>query len=141
MGTARAQHYLSASQPMSADGQLRVFFASLWVVPDPTGRPLPEMVERVAAACSEQTLLEQKLLATGYSRVHEGAYGRRFALGAPIALFPAAAVPRVRKWDAGVTGIRFTVELDPEDALDDAACGQTLTELCTQSTERRPSYE
>ena len=88
------------------------------------------MVEAVTNSCSEHPLLEQKLLVTGYSRAHADAYGRKFALGAQVAIFPASAVPRVRTWDVGVTSIRFSVELDQEAALDEAPRTRVLFALC-----------
>lgn len=129
-GMVRLKHSISQSQVASAGGDLKLFFASVWVVPDPTGRNLREMVEAVSISCSEHALLEQKLLLTGYSRAHAHAYGRKFSLGAPVVVLPADAVPRVRSWDVGVTSIRFSVELDQAAALDEPTRARVLSELC-----------
>jgi len=126
----RLKHSISLNQVASGDGDLEVFFASIWVVPDPTGRNLREMIEAVSISCSEQALLEQKLLVTGYSRAHADAYGRKFALGAQVVIFPGSAIPRVRTWDVGVTSIRFSVELDQEAALEEAPRTRVLSALC-----------
>jgi hypothetical protein len=126
----RLKHSISQNQAASDGGDLELFFASIWVVPDPTGRNLREMVEAVSSSCSEHALLEQKLLVTGYSRAHADAYGRKFALGAQVVIFPASAVPRVRSWDVGVASIRFSVELDQEAALDEATRARVLSALC-----------
>lgn len=136
-GIGRLRHSISQTQVASADGTLVLLFASVWVTPDPSGRSLREMVDLVSSSCSEGSLLEQKLLLTGYSRVHADAYARKFALGAPVALFPASAIPRVRAWDTGVTSIRFTVELDQELALDESTGTQALADFCAVSASQR----
>lgn len=133
-GGTRFRHSLSHHQSRAGGGELRLSFASLWVLPDAAGRSLSEMVEMVTTGATELVALEQKLLRCGFSRSQADLYSRRFSKGAPLALLRAADVPRVTAFDAGVSSIRYTVELDPARVLSDVDTSATLRALCGVTT-------
>ena len=115
--TQRLRHHVSQTQVERPLGDLDAYVASLWIGEDPAGLSLPELVRRIDTALTEGTVFEGKLLQAGFSRLDAAAYRRRFIqLEVPL-VFRVGDVPRVRLWDPGVTGVRFTVQLDDELAL------------------------
>jgi hypothetical protein len=134
--TTCLRHSISHRQARSGDGDLFLLFASIWAVPDPLGRSLGDLVTAVGDATGEVVTFEQRLLSLGFSRRDSRAYTRRFSLGAPIAYFPSSAIPRIRSFDAGISAIRYVIELEDDDALDRSLVGPSLSRLCGLSVDR-----
>lgn len=108
----RLRHHFSQNQLGRSAGDATVSVVSLWVGPDPMGCSLPELIGQLDRAVTYRPEFEAKLLASGYSRVDAAHYRQRFAVREDPLVFPENAVPRVREFDHGVTGIRFSVVLD-----------------------------
>lgn len=139
--TIRLKHTVSLNQARASDGVLRVAFASIWAVPDASGKTLIDLVESISAATSEGVMFEQKVLLAGFSRLQGDAYGRKFSSGAPLSLFPGEKVPRVRAFDPGVVSIRYSVELDPAMAMSRDEASGFLSTVCSQACPSQVSVE
>jgi hypothetical protein len=119
--TQRLRHHVSQNQLDHAAGDASVFVASLWVGPDPLGCSLPDLVRRMDLAITDGAGFEAKLLDGGYSRADAALYRQRLSVREDPLIFPEVAVPRVRNFDPGVSGIRFTVLLDELRAVERSA--------------------
>ncbi len=128
--TSRLRHSVSHQQARSSDADVRIYFASIWAIPDDIGRSLSDLVEAIESTASELLLFEKKLLATGYSARDKAIYNRRFSAGGAILYFSGMDIPRVRDFDAGVTAIRYVIELDELDATSMDDIVDPLRRLC-----------
>lgn len=127
---SRLRHAVSHQQARSSDADLVVLFASVWAVPDASGRSLADLVEAVAETTSEVVTFEQKLLALGFSRRDSSAYTRRFSPGSSILFFRGTDIPRIRSFDPGISSIRYVIELDDADAIAASTITDYVNRLC-----------
>ena len=111
-------HFVSQQQVEVPFGDVRSLLTSLHVMSDPVrGKALPELVSEVTEKVADAGLFEEKLASVGYSRADDGAYTRKYALLEQPRLHPMETVPRIRLADAGVSEIRYRVQLSDETAI------------------------
>jgi hypothetical protein len=118
VGRRQGVHMVSQSQVDEPLGAVPVVFMSMYVMVEPLrGRSLPDMVGEVARQLDDAAIFEEKLAGVGYSRDDEGAYDKRYVLLEPPDFYRREDVPRVRAADAGVSSLRYRVELARHTAM------------------------
>jgi len=111
------QHDVSDAQAKFADLAADAYLVSIWATPDPdAGVTLPELVRRLEDRLVDVGEFEKRLLRTGYRHAHTSTYTNQFTV-LHASWFPIDRVPRVRGFDPGVTNVRYTMQLDPTQAL------------------------
>jgi hypothetical protein len=117
-GRRQGVHLVSQSQVEEPLGEVPVVFMSMHMMVEPLrGRSLPELVREVAGQLDDAATFEEKLASVGYSRDDEGAYSRHYVLLEPPLFYRREDVPRVRVADAGVSDLRYRVELVRDVAM------------------------
>lgn len=117
-GSRQGIHAVAQSQVEESLGAVPVVLMSMWVMVEPLhGRSLPEIVREVTGQVDSVATFEEKLANVGYSRDDEAAYHQRYVLLGPPLLYHREDVPRVRSADAGVSNLRYRVELPREAAM------------------------
>jgi len=122
VGRRHGVHIVSQSQVDEPLGAVPVVFMSMYVMVEPLrGRSLPDLVSEVSRQLDDAATFEEKLASLGYSRDDEGAYDKRYVLLEPPDFYRREDVPRVRAADAGVSDLRYRVELARDVAMTAAA--------------------
>jgi hypothetical protein len=131
-GMRRLEHWISQEQVTRPLGDLEVYLLSLWVGIDAVGgSSLPDLVASAVAATDDEALLEEKLLAAGYSHADSHRYKLKLRVLEPPMLFSTRHLPRVHTADPGVSHIRFLASLDEGSALPAETLVASLAKLCT----------
>ena len=116
--TRRLHHHISIRQVADRPMVGSAFLVSLWVGENAgEGRTLSELVVAIRASLSDDVQFDRKLGAAGYFDADAETYVKRFSLLGEPMWFPLDCVPQVRTVDAGISQIRFVVDLPEECSL------------------------
>lgn len=125
--TQRLCHHVSRSQTAEAGRDAPVYLVSLWVASDPgRGKSVAELAASIGNRVTDPVAFERALLAAGHSPSEEASTYGRFALLERPLWFAEGAVPQVRHVDPGIRSIRYVVELDEVQAMEDREVSEAL---------------
>jgi hypothetical protein len=111
-------HHISRTQVEHPIGDLDAYLLSAWVEVDPErGVTLPELLARLSDRLSDPPALLRTVARLGYTP-DPAEYTSRFIMLEEPWWIPVDRVPRVRNVDAGITQVRYIVELDDEMRVD-----------------------
>lgn len=130
----RLEHHLSQAQVERPLGDTPIFIVSIWADRDEIGgQSLNDLVERIAKATGDPAAFERALLEAGYSRSDAAQYTSKLRVMEAPLWFEAAALPRVRAVDPGVSSVRYVATVDEMLALAPERGLSLLAQLCTES--------
>jgi hypothetical protein len=129
-GRRQGVHLVSQAQVDEPLGEVPVVFMSMHVMIEPLrGSSLPELVREVAGQLDDAAIFEEKLANVGYSRDDEGVYSKHYVLLEPPLFYRREDIPRVRVADAGVSDLRYRVELARDVAMSAEARSKVIDVL------------
>jgi hypothetical protein len=118
----RHVHHISRRQAVLPVGAKPSYLLSLWIGIDPVkGVSLASLAASVLAQATDASDVLRRLSRLGYSPLDREQYETRWVLLEPPSFFRIDDVPAVRTVDAGVSELRYVVQLDGDKALSDDA--------------------
>jgi len=114
---ARGRHHVSQSQLDRPMGDTPCYLLSLWIGTDPVGgESLTSLVDRLRASTHDPIEAARRILATGFAEADRDEYQTPFRVLEVPAWYSIEVVPRVREADAGVSNLRYAVDLSGIEA-------------------------
>lgn len=109
---SKGQHYVSQTQVTRPKGDTVSYLLSVWVGTDPAqGETLPSLVDKLMSRVADPPSAARLLMTTGYSPTDRKDYQLPLkVLEAPL-WYGIEAVPQVRNVDAGVSHLRYVIDL------------------------------
>jgi len=110
---ANRVHRVSQTQVSRPAGDHPAWFLSLWMKADPASElTVPSLADSILARASDQRDAWTRISQAGYRSGDRRHYSASYALMQAPEWYPASTIPRVHSADAGVSDLRYRVELD-----------------------------